>query len=109
LSLTSGNLVGYLRAEFKKAGRLRVALFFVQFAVAVPGAISILIPDDEKLTLYVLAIVGGRLLGLWWVVNGRYIRARSAAQAARRAAVLLCGPARWTQSAALSERDAEAA
>ena len=41
MSLTSENLVGYMRAEFAKSGRIRVWLFFVQLAAAVPAAVSV--------------------------------------------------------------------
>ena len=91
MSLTAEKLVGYLRAEYAKSGRLRVWLFFVQLAVALPGAISVIVPDDHKITLYALAIVGVALLVAWWVLNDRYVRARSAAQGARRASVLIGG------------------
>ncbi|PPQ16627.1 hypothetical protein CV770_25250 [Bradyrhizobium sp. AC87j1] len=91
LSLTSQNFIGYQRAEFEKASRLRVALFFVQLAVAIPAAVSVVIPDDAKVTLYVLAIFGAGLLAVWWVLNRWYVNARSAAQAARRAGLLLGG------------------
>jgi hypothetical protein len=69
MSLTSAALVGYLRAEFAKASRLRVWLFILQLLVAIPAAISVVIPDDAKLTLYLLAIAGVALLALWWVVR----------------------------------------
>jgi hypothetical protein len=91
MSLTAGNLVGYLRAEFAKSGRLRVWLFVIQLAVALPGAISVIVPDDHKITLYVLALVGVALLIAWWFLNDKYVRARSAAQGARRASVLIGG------------------
>ncbi len=91
MSLTSANLVGYLRAEFAKASRLRVWLFIVQLAVAVPAAVSVVIPDDSKVTLYILAIVGAALLLVWWLLNSLYVAAQSAAQAARRGTLLLGG------------------
>lgn len=89
MTLGSENLVGYLRAEFAKASKLRVYLFFVQLAVAIPGAISVVV--DHKLTLYILAILGAVLLVAWWVLNIYYTAARDAAQSARRAALLLGG------------------
>jgi hypothetical protein len=89
MSLTSANLVGYLRAEFAKAARLRVTLFFIQLAVAVPPAISVLISDNYKTLLYILSVFGVALLVIWWIVKGLYDTARSAAQAARRGALLL--------------------
>lgn len=91
MSLTSENLIGYLRAEFHKSGRIRVWLFFVQLLAAVPAAVSVVIPNHEELPLYALAITGVLLLMAWWVLNGFYVSARSAAQAARRGALLLGG------------------
>lgn len=91
MSLSSDNLVGYLRAEFHKSGRIRVWLFFVQLFAAVPAAVSVVIPDHEKVLLYGLAISAVVLLVAWWVLNEFYVSAKSAAQAARRGAVLLGG------------------
>lgn len=91
MSLTSENLVGYLRAEFHKSGRIRVWLFFVQLLAALPAAVSVVIPDHEKMLLYALATAGVLLLVGWWVLNGFYVSTRSAAQAARRGALLLGG------------------
>jgi hypothetical protein len=91
MALTSANLVGYLRAEFAKASQLRVWLFFLQLAAAVPAAIAVLIPDSYGSALYWLAALGAVLLIVWWFLNGRYTRIRNAAQAARRGALLLGG------------------
>ena len=91
MSLTSANLVGYLRAESAKASQLRVWLFFVQLAVALPAAISVVVPDHEKVALYWLAIFGAALLVVWWFLSRFYTRARAAARAARRGALLLGG------------------
>jgi hypothetical protein len=49
------------------------------------------IPDQQGEILYWLAVVGALLLLIWWVVDGHYTRVRNAAQAARRAAILLGG------------------
>ncbi len=89
MTLTSDNLVGYVRAEFAKASRLRVCMFFVQLAVAVPGAVSVIV--DSRIVLYVLAIVGAALLLSWWMLNVWCLSAREASRAARRAALLLGG------------------
>lgn len=91
MPLTAANLVGYMQAEFSKASRLRVWLFFLQLAAALPAAIAVLIPDHYSDALYWLAFFGAALLLIWWFVNGRYTRLRNAAQAARRAALLLGG------------------
>lgn len=91
MSVTSGKLVGYLRAEFAKASRLRVWLFFLQLAAAVPAAVAVLISDYHNDWLYWLALTGAVLVISWWFVNGRYTRVRKAAQAARRGALLLGG------------------
>ena len=58
VALTSANLVGFLRAEFDKSSKLRVALFFLQLLVAIPAAVSVVIPDNYHRTLYALAILG---------------------------------------------------
>jgi hypothetical protein len=91
MALTSANLVGYLRAEFAKASCLRVWLFCLQLLAAVPAAVAVLIPDHYSDALYWLAAAGAVLLLVWWLVNGRYMRIRNAAQAARRGALLLGG------------------
>jgi protein-S-isoprenylcysteine O-methyltransferase Ste14 len=91
MSLTSEHLVGYLRAEYRNSGRIRVWLFFVQFLAAIPAAVSVVIPDHEKVVLYGLAIAAVALLIAWWVLNEFYVSAKSAAQAARRGALLLGG------------------
>lgn len=91
MSLTSDNLVGYMRAEFRKSAKLRLWLFGLQLAAALPAALSVVIPDAETGLLYVLALVAGCLYGTWCLVNYFYIRARSAANAARRGALLLGG------------------
>lgn len=91
MSLTSANLVGYLRAEFAKASRLRVWLFWLQLATAIPAAVAVLIPDFHSELLYGLAFAGAVLVIAWWFLNGHYDRVRRAAQAARRAALLLGG------------------
>lgn len=91
MSLTSENLVGYMRAEFKKAALLRKRLFGLQLTATLPAAISVVIPDTQKVLIYGLAVAGGALLVAWWIVNHFYIRARSAANAARRGALLLGG------------------
>lgn len=107
VALTTDDLVGYLRAEFNKSSKLRVVLFILQLAVAVPAAVSVVIPDNYHEALYVLAIFGALLLGLWWFVKGAYTRSRSAAQAARRAALLTGGlaePLSPTEISNLRER-----
>jgi hypothetical protein len=91
MSLTSENLVGYMRAEFNKAALLRKWLFGLQLAAALPAAISVVVPDNERVLIYALAILAGVLLGAWCMVNYFYLRARSAANAARRGALLLGG------------------
>jgi hypothetical protein len=91
VSLTSENLVGYMRAEFNKAALLRKWLFALQLAAALPAAVSVVVPDTEKVLIYALAILAGVLLVAWCVVNYFYLRTRSAANAARRGALLLGG------------------
>jgi len=54
----------YLRAEFEKAARLRMWLFVLQLAVALPGALAVVIPDQYGGALYWLVIAGFVLLVL---------------------------------------------
>jgi hypothetical protein len=91
VSLTSENLVGYMRAEFEKAAFFRKCLFALQLLAALPAAISVVVPDTERTMIYGLAIVGGLLLIAWCTVNFFYVKARSAANAARRGALLIGG------------------
>ena len=91
MTITSDNLVGYLRAEFGKSGWLRVWLFFIQLAAAVPAAISVVIPDSHPNLLYSLAIISVILLLVWWFMDKFYSDARAAGYAALRAALLLGG------------------
>jgi hypothetical protein len=91
MALTSANLVGYVRAEFEKAAKLRLWQLFLQFAAAVPAAVAVVIPDHYSDALYWLAILSAALLLLWWFVNARYTRIRNAGQAALRGALLLGG------------------
>ncbi len=56
-----------------------------------PAAISVVVPDTEKVLIYGLALVGGVLLTAWCIVNYFYGKVRSAANAARRGALLLGG------------------
>ena len=80
-----------ISASNSRASRLRVWLFFLQLATAVPAAVAVLIPDHYGDALYWLAVAGAVLLLVWWFVNGRYTRIRNAAQTARRGALLLGG------------------
>ncbi|MES0133618.1 hypothetical protein NKJ88_01460 [Mesorhizobium sp. M0016] len=89
MSIKPETLVGYQRAEFAKSAKRRVVLFILQLAVAIPAAASVLVTDD--LWIYVLAIASALLLVLWWVAFVIYQRARTAAQTARRAALLIGG------------------
>ncbi len=91
MSLTSTNLVGYLRAEFSKSAKLRLWLFILQLLAAIPGGVAVLIPDHYGDALYALAFFSVTLLALWWFVNAQYTRIRAAGQAALRGALLLGG------------------
>ncbi len=107
MALTTKELVGYLRAEFAKANRWRMGSFFLQFLVSLPAAVSVLVPDQNKVILYWLAITSIVLLAIWWGLNRSYSRCRSAAHAARRAALLLGGlntPLSATEIQSLRER-----
>jgi hypothetical protein len=91
MTITSDNLVGYLRAEFYKSGWLRVWLFFIQLAAAVPAAVSVVIPDTHPILLYGLAILSVMLILAWWFMDKFYSSAKTAGHAALRATLLLGG------------------
>lgn len=89
MGLTPELLTGYLRAEFSEASTRRVLLFFLQICIALPAAISVVTVDATL--IYFLAIGGGVLLLIWWLVFVFYQRARDAAQTARRASLIVNG------------------
>lgn len=89
MSITSDELVGYLRAEFDKASKWRLALLLFQFLAVVPAALSVVV-GDERL-LYFLAIAGPLLLVLWWIARTAYARSSHAAHVARRASLIMNG------------------
>lgn len=82
-------LVGYQLAEFKRASNLRTWLILCQFAVAVPGALSVVV--DDGVALYFLAAAGVILLLIWFVLDGRYRAHRLAGERARRATLVMQG------------------
>lgn len=94
-----GRLVGYQRAEFKQASRLRTWLLATQFAVALPAAISVFF--DNGSILYYLAVIGAALLVVWWLLDGSYQAHRTAAENARRAALVVGGLGQPLSSEAL--------
>ena len=87
--LTTNQLVGYLRAQYATSGKWRVWQFVLQFLIAIPAAVSVVVTRD--IILYVLAVITVALLVAWWVVGIFYASARGAAHAARRAALLSGG------------------
>lgn len=89
MAIAATDLVGYLRAEFAKASKLRLRLLLVQLLAAIPGALGVVIQDDK--TLYYLAVAGAGLLAYWWLVRAKYQRVRAAAHTARRASLILGG------------------
>lgn len=86
MALTSARLVGYLRAEYEKAAKFRILLFFTQLAMSIPIAVSVLITN--AIWTYVLAVSSSMLLLVWWAFNSQYQSVRNAAETARRAALL---------------------
>lgn len=88
-SLTFNELVGYQRAEFARASAFRTWLIVCQFAVAVPGALSVLVEDGA--TLYYLAGAGVILLLVWLLLDNQYREHRLAGERARRATLVMQG------------------
>ncbi len=89
MALAASDLVGYLRAEFAKASKLRICQFLAQIGIAIPAALAVVVTDDVG--SYELAIAGAVLVVGWWVANIIYTSTRNAAHTARRAALLLDG------------------
>ena len=89
MSITSPQLVGYMKSQFSQSAKMRIWLFFIQFCAAIPGAISVL--TDSHVFLYILAVLGAFLLVIYTVLAFFYARANDAAQAARRAALIIDG------------------
>jgi hypothetical protein len=82
-------LVGYQRAEFACASKLRTRLIVCQFAIALPGAASVVL--DDGIILYFLAAGGLALLLLWLYLDNRYRVHRLAGERARRATLVMQG------------------
>lgn len=87
--VTVTDLIGYQRAQFARASTYRSRQVLLQFAVAVPGALSVF--TDNGILLYLLASLGGILLGAYWWTDHRYRSLREAAERARRATLLIGG------------------
>ena len=82
-------LVGYQRAEFARASVLRSWLIACQFAIAMPGAASVVVEDG--VVLYFLAAAGTALLLLWLQLDRWYRSHRLAGERARRATIVMQG------------------
>jgi hypothetical protein len=88
-SLPLSELVGHQRAEFARASVLRSWLIACQFAIAVPGAASVLVEDG--MALYFLAAAGAALLFTWLHLDRRYRAHRHVGERARRATLIMQG------------------
>lgn len=88
-SLGPTELVGYQRAEFARASMLRNWLILCQFAIAMPGAASVVVEDG--VVVYFLAAAGVALLLLWLQIDSRYRTHRLAGERARRATLVMQG------------------
>ncbi len=77
------------RAEYFALGKWRIASFLLGLVVPLPAVASVVTTDGK--TLYYLAAVNFLLLTVWLWINYNYLRKRSAAHAARRAALVVNG------------------
>lgn len=89
MSITPERLVGYLRAEYGRSSKLRIASFFVGILVPIPAVVSVLV--DEPSQLYTLAVLNFAALSIWLSVNYWYQNIQNAAHSARRAALIING------------------
>lgn len=105
MALTEANLVGYLKAQYRKSAGLRVWQFLIQLAIAIPAALSVVVTSNNG--SYILAIAGAILLAVWWYITNAYLAAKSGADTARRAALIAGGidvPFTPTTTLELTER-----
>ncbi len=79
----------YQAAQFARASRLRVGLFFAQLLVAIPAALSVVVENGTG--LYWLALIGTLIAVAYWGLQASYNRFREGAQAARRAGLIANG------------------
>src|ERR1051326_6141015 len=89
MSLSVDQLVGYQRAEFTRAAKLKNRLLWIQFVVALPAAISVFF--DNGLVLYYLALAGAVLLAVYIWTDRAYRSHREAAECGRRATLIYGG------------------
>lgn len=82
-------LIGFQRAEFAKAGRLRMCMIGAQLAVASGAVASIFI--DRGPCVLLLALAGTIALGIWVLLDSRYQACRAAFGRARRASLIMGG------------------
>lgn len=82
-------LVGYQRAEFAKAGRLRIWMIAAQVCTAIPAILSVFIEKQPWLLLFaafsVIAILA------WILFERRYSASRRTSGRARRATLIMGG------------------
>ena len=87
--MTPDLLTAYQSAQFGRASRLRIWLFFAQLLVAIPAAISVVVENGAL--LYWLALAGALLAIAYWALQASYRRFREGAQVARRAGLIANG------------------
>jgi hypothetical protein len=82
-------LIAFQRAEFAKAGRLRMCMIGAQAGVAVAAVASIFVGSRPYVLLFAL---GGTIaLGIWVLLDTRYRACRESCGRARRASLIMGG------------------
>jgi len=82
-------LVGYQRAEFAKAGQVRMWMIVTQIMVALPAIGSVFVEAGPCVLL--LALAGLAMVLTWLALERRYSRLRQACGRARRASLIMGG------------------
>jgi hypothetical protein len=88
--LSEDDLIGFQLAEYAAAAKLKSWTLWLQFAVAVPPALSVFVESNPAATYY-LSLSGLVLLLGYVFADFRQRRRREAAEKARRAALIAIG------------------
>lgn len=89
MSADISELVGYQRAEFAKAGRVRMWMIAAQIMVAAPAVASVFV--DCAPWVLLLALSGVVMVLTWLALERRYAKLRQACGRARRASLIMGG------------------
>src|ERR1051326_8402752 len=101
MSVNIDQLVGFQRAEFARAGRLRLWTIGAQFAIGAPAIVSVFV--DDYGTLFYLGLWGLVAFLIWFAASELQARSRIVAEQARRATLVMGGLGKKISPAVLHE------